>query len=162
MNNSTVELYSVCQSVISFKLAVGTTQQLVVQCCVVCTYLNMPSTLHGGGVVPQAGHNCPVPSMFAWHCHTNAVFKQITAGLPGGLFFFFLATPPKILSSYANHDLQQGAPPPPNVPDSPPKSENLQEALNRDDHLTKGPGGQTVVHPGVIWGLPGTPPSPIT
>ena len=42
-----------------------------------------------------------------------------------------LNTPPqKILSRlYVDNDLQQSAPHPPNVPDSPPKSENLQEAL---------------------------------
>ena len=33
MNNSTEQLYSVRQSVVSFKLAVGTTQQLVVMLC---------------------------------------------------------------------------------------------------------------------------------
>ena len=31
----------------------------------------------------------------------------------------------------------------------------IGEADNRDDHLTKGGGGQTVVYPGGVWGLPG-------
>ena len=58
------------------------------------------------------------------------------AGLPGGLFFFLgggvspqIGYPPK----YVDNDLQHSAAPPPsNVPDSPQKSENLQEALARN------------------------------
>ena len=34
------------------------------------------------------------------------------------------------------------------------------QADNRDDHLTKGGGGQTVAYPGGVWRLPGAPPPP--
>ena len=51
----------------------------------------------------------------------------------------WLLPPPQILSRlYVDNDLQQSAPPPPNVPNSPQKGENLQEALSM---LLPGRGG---------------------